>query len=125
MNFWQKTQAFPPVLVRILARKPHGPPMSNVEIANRSGLSPAQVHDVSFTLSWDHVDFRTMRQFMAGCGIDLERREHLNRAQTYLRKQDALTEAKKRGWAYLRRSPDWTSFYEPLLRAYANRALTV
>lgn len=91
--------------------------MTNVEIANRSGLSPAQVHDISWTLSWDTVEFGVMRRFLKGCGIDLESRSDFNRVQTYTRKQKALTAAKRRGWAYLRKSPDWAGFYEPLMKS--------
>ncbi len=100
----------PPILVRLLARYPHGRPFSDAEISERSGLNPIQVHAVSQCVTWEGVDVPTARKFLVGCGVDFCNRSDMKRIDTYVRKKPT--------WKYLRTSPDWKTVYEPMMKRW-------
>lgn len=110
----------PPCLCRLFARIPHGRPLRDAEISANSiaiggyPITVSTVRYVSGLTSWDTVDLATMRRFLVGCGIDFENRAQMKRVDQYRRT--------KPKWTYLRRSPDWKTLYEPLLRTYITRA---
>lgn len=109
-TFWQRASAFPPILVRLLARHPHGPPMDDAEISVRSGLSVACVHSLSQNIDWAGIDLPTMFKFLTGCALDFEQHKQMERVYAYLRSRPT--------WQYLRKSPDWKTHYQPLFHRY-------
>ncbi len=111
MNFWSTSNRYPPVLCRLLARKPNGPPLTANEIAAGSKLTLFDVEIISKQTDWSSVPLPVMRQFLTGCRIDFCSRSDLKRLREYLRSRPT--------WLYLRRSPLWLSYYEPLLKSYA------
>ena len=125
LNFWQKADRFPPVLVRLLARHPKGRPLTVPEIAGRSGLSHWQIESLSRLTSWDAVDLHSMRRFLTGCGLDFERLDAMHRVNEYLRERQLPGGAIKRpNFKYLRTSPDWSSIYSPLMSIYLQHVAT-
>lgn len=109
----------PPCLCRLFARIPHGRPLTDAEISANSvvagyPITVSAVRYVSTLSGWGPVDFATMQRFLIGCGLDFENRAQMKRVDQYRRT--------KPKWTYLRRSPDWKTLYEPLLRTYITRA---
>lgn len=85
MTILEKCNKFPPFLCRLVARKVHGrQPMTNAEIARKSGLSIANVDKLARARNWNHCTLKTVAAFAMGCGVDLLRpRRHLD----YLRRR--------------------------------------
>lgn len=70
-KLWTKLDRASPRLCRLLARKKHGLlPMSNADIALRSGLARSTVNKIGQMQNWDRVTVGVMKRFMAGCGVD-------------------------------------------------------
>ena len=115
MNFWKKADTYPPILVRLLARVPHGRPLTDAEIAERSGLPVAQVWVISCSTTWDGIDVPTMRRFVQACHVDIEDDATLRRVESYMRSKPT--------WLYLRKSSQWKSYFETLSRMY-RKAMT-
>lgn len=115
-TFWDRLREFSPIVCRLLARHPHGPPLSDKEIALRSGLTHLTVVVLSDELSWDGVKVATMRAFIQACNLDFEDKRQMRRVEAYLR---ALKSGKiNKKFAYLERSPDYESYYLPLRARY-------
>lgn len=112
MTFWDRSSILPPILVRLLARHSHGPALTAVEISKASGLPPHQVEYLSHHTDWSGVDLPTMRSFLLGCGADFENPDQMKRIDQYLRIKPRPT------WKYLRTSPLWLSYFQPLLKRY-------
>jgi hypothetical protein len=125
MNFWQYAgieprrhlklghtlPQYPPILCRLLARHKRGAPFTVQHIAEHGGLTEVEVLLISQRTDWGGIDVFTMRRFLRGCGIDFCSRTCMHRLHCYLRSNP--------NWAYLRRSPDWLSYYNPLLQTYS------
>jgi len=108
MNAWDYCDNFPPILCRLLARVgKYGRPLTTDEIAKRGGLTPMKVAVISELCNWSSVPVGEMRAFLRGCGFDFCNSEDMRRVSDYLRKNPALT--------YLRNSPEFKSYYKPLL----------
>lgn len=107
MNFWKRMILLPPVAVRLLARQRWGRPLTSREIADKSGLTVGQVEFVSERTSWDGVEVAVFRRFTSGCGLDFFDRKAMKRVRAYLASHPRYT--------YLRSSPDWSSYYRPML----------
>lgn len=110
-SFWITANRFPPILCRMLARRKNGPPLSDDEIATRSGLTALEIRLLSLQTSWDTINLGDMRRFLCGCGMDFHDAAAMARAKDYLRKKPT--------WKYLRISGRWTSLYEPMLKSFA------
>src|ERR1041385_5542349 len=111
MNTWQLLERYPPILIRLLARRPHGPPLLLEEIAVRSGLSPVHIVAISMQCTWTGVDPYQIKAFMIGCNADIiGDQTSFERIRKYLSKRPT--------WKYLRTSTYWRSTYEPMLRAF-------
>ncbi len=108
-GFWARARRFPPILVRLLAHDERGWPMSDDQIAARSGLSLFTVQIISQALDWSCCDVVTMQKYLVACNRDLEDRHQRHRAYQFLERPT---------WQRLRRSPQWKSLYEPLLIRY-------
>lgn len=111
-SFWQRAENFPPILCRLLARENHGghpAPMTDEAIASRSGLTIYRVNAISNSLSWADVELHAMRQFLIACELDFCDAKQMKRLTMYMRRGRL---------AYLRRSPNWTTQFEPLLQRW-------
>lgn len=114
ISLWQRIEERPPILVRMMARHRHGPPLTNAEIAAASGLAPYQVAELSFATSWRGVDIYTMKAFTIACGMDFTDRQQWKRTSAYL---DRVLRGDF-NFKYLRTSPDWKTLYEPMLAKF-------
>lgn len=108
MTVWTRADRLPPILIRLLARRRSGPPLSDLEIAERSGLPLFTVATLSQCTSWEGVDLPTMRKFLAGCGLDFTQYRVWNRVMAYLKSPVG-------NFKYLRTHPLWKTHYEPLM----------
>jgi hypothetical protein len=109
MAYLERVLNFPPVLVRLLARRRYGAPLTTEEIALASGaLSSAEVEAISRETSWRGIRYDDALAFQRGCGIEFHK--SMRRVNDYL--------AKRPSFQYLRTSPDWESYYKPLLVAW-------
>jgi hypothetical protein len=113
-TFYELSDIYCPLVVRLLARQRNGPPLSTLEIATRSGLTPHQVEALSWSTNWRGVDLDTMRRFLTGCGVNFCSRKDMKRVTEYIRVQVKLAKMNRSNYRYLRRSPDWKSLYEPM-----------
>lgn len=122
ITFWKRAQAFPPILVRLLAKhKQHGyggKPLTDAEIADASGLTQIQVAAISQGTNWTGIDLPTMRQFLTGCRLDFCDRVAMKRATEYCRVQARLAKQNRTTWTYLRISPLWKTLYAPMIQRY-------
>lgn len=110
-TFWLKSERYSPIFCRLMARKKNGPPLTDIEIAEKSGaLSPYQVQSLSKCVSWVGIDLPTMRAFLVGCGMDFENRSAMKRVNNYLRNKPT--------WKFLRTSPLWVTLYEPMIQRW-------
>jgi len=105
-GFQARLDRFPPVVCRLLAKHPWGPPFTSQEIASRSGLSEYKVVALSPLTSWDEVSVRDMRAFLKGCDMDFDNGEAMNRVRCYLKSKS------KRMFVHLRRSKQKEYFAE-------------
>lgn len=110
LNFWQVSFFFPPILVRLLARIPRSRPLTDLEIATRSGLTVDRIFILQHLTSWVGVDMLEMRAFLTGCRIDFCDYEQINRAKVYM-----WSKGKPPTFKFLRVAPEWKTKYEPLL----------
>lgn len=109
-TFWTRVNRFSPILCRLLARHPYGPPLTEAEIAQRSGLAPYQILTLSALPSWHGVDLFTMKRFTEACGLDFTSSKTCKRIEVYLKGRPTFK--------YLRRSPHWDSFYRPMIERW-------
>jgi len=110
-----KLERFPPVACRLLARRRSKAralfvPLSDEEVASRSGLRIARVKALAWETTWDGVSVSEMLAFMRGCGIDLDNRRTLWNHWRH------LTSVRK--FRYLTDHPDFESNYLPLAEQY-------
>lgn len=111
MSFWTRSEQFPPILIRLLAKWRHGGPMTDTEIAERAGLPVGTVLILGQCTAWDGIDIPTARKFMLGCGFDIEKRSEYKRVTAYLQKRPVT-------WQYLRKSPWWKDYFQPMMLRY-------
>ena len=109
-TFWRRASQFSPVLVRLLARHRYGAPLSTGDIAERSGISLYLVEAISQSTTWGCCNVLDMRRFIQACECDWENPQQLDRMMSYIRKGAT--------WKFLRVSPHWSTYYEPLLEIY-------
>jgi PhoPQ-activated pathogenicity-related protein len=111
MNFWERAKNFPPALVRLLARHKHGKPLTTTEIWGRCcNLRTYHVDSISQLTTWDTVTLDNMRDFTQACGLDFCDTKAWRRAEDYLRHAPTFR--------YLHASPQWETYYKPLLIAW-------
>jgi len=108
LSITQKAERFPPILCRLLARKRYGRPMTLLEIAEASHMTPHEVESLSQSTTWEGVDIFRLKAFTSACGVDFDDSKQLRRAEDYLSKQPTFR--------YLRSSTEWTTYYLPLLK---------
>jgi transcriptional regulator with XRE-family HTH domain len=89
-NLLDKLNQIGPNKCRFLARMEGGRrPISQRQLARRSGLSRATIDRLSHKKRWDDVPLAQVVQFSEGCGIDLLRpkssvRDKLKRSKQYI-----------------------------------------
>lgn len=116
MNFWQRTEVFNPMLVRLLARRYPSRkcpvPLSTLEIADHAEMSPALTEAIAQSPSWGGVPVDAMRRFMYGCNLDLADGKAFSVAREYF-----LTSKTKAPptFEYLRKSSNYYTYYAPLM----------
>lgn len=115
-GIWLRIKRFPPVVVRLLARKtvPVGGgfttfAMSDAEIAKASRLSISRVKSLSWCVSWDDISVSDMRAFTVACGVDFADPIAMRKFTRYLKS--------KHRFAYLKRDRDW-AYYKKLIDVY-------
>lgn len=110
MTIWNKLEKFPPVLIRLLARK-GGEAMTDREIvaASNGNLDLADVRRLSYLVSWEDVGLAQLRVFCLACNADLDDRITFRRLNRYM---------KDPKFEHLRRSKQWPTFRE-MLEIYA------
>lgn len=116
MTYLERINNFPPILVRLLARKRYGPPLTTEEISDRTRnpnaqcqyfLSPAEIEEISKCIDWTRISLLSSLSFQLGCGIEFHDNTAMRRVNDYL--------TRKPTFRYLRASPLWKSYYLPLL----------
>ncbi len=110
ISYHQHAKDYPPCLVRLLARKKGGPPLTTAEITTRSGLSEYTVLSIGWSLSWDLIPFGWMTAFLDACGMNFDDPVAMNRKKCYLRTPNKFK--------YLRRSAEWDTVLKPLVARY-------
>lgn len=109
-----KLDRFPPVAIRLLARGRKGTrthALTTAEISARSGLSVSEIAHLSRQTKWDEISVDTMLLFIKGCGADLDSRDWLRKNSAYMQDIRGIPR-------FLRRSPEWSSVFEPLIRIW-------
>ena len=106
------------MLVRLLARQPHGRPMSSQEISERSGLTVHEVELISQSADWNCCTVTQMHSFLVACRCDWENYWDRERMRVYLKKRLVHGHVCLPTWKYLRVSPEWKTYYQPLLQRF-------
>lgn len=117
-NFWGKLDHFPPILIRLLARHPKGKPLTTSELANRGALSAFYIEALSQLTTWDMVPLAHIKEFFRICQIDLENPAQFKRVTVYLKGKVINGQRRPPSFPYLRKDPQWETFYRPLLQTY-------
>lgn len=110
-NPWRTLEKFPPVLVRLLARRPiatkHVRAVSDEEIAISASLPLSKVTHISRQTDWSSIPIGDAEKFCIGCGFDPFNCYDRNRAMAYGRTSPSYT--------YLKVSPYWSTTFKPLI----------
>lgn len=119
MNFTERLQCFPPILCRLLARV-DGRPKTFDQIAHDSGampdiinmLSPGEIASISRLTNWKGFSVHQALALQRGTVGTFDNTQAMRRLDNYLRHRPTF--------AYLRRSPEWETYYKPLLIHWRN-----
>ena len=116
MNLFGHLENYPPCLIRLLARRKSGRPLSTGEIANASltpktRLSTFEAESIAQQTDWRGVDIYQIQAFLQGCNCDLSNTKELHRIKCYLQSQPTFR--------YLRADDQWKPYYLPLLKKWA------
>lgn len=62
---------FPPLLIRLVARKPgmRGVPLTNEDIADSSDMDISDIQRISRLMRWNKVTFEEAERFCNACGV--------------------------------------------------------
>jgi hypothetical protein len=118
-NFWGAFSEYPPVFIRLQARRrvgtsKHVEAMSDEEVAITSGLPLVRIQEIQQKLSWADIPFAEMHKFCLGCNFDPTNSGDRTRLQAY---QYACQKNPQRPpFLYLRKSPHWETVFRPLIR---------
>jgi hypothetical protein len=111
---------FPPAICRLLARTDSHRgnsqrPLTDREIADRSGLSLDTVRMYSWAKSWDNIPAPSMDRFSKGCGVDFDNHVGMRKHLRMLSRMSGRWETASH---YLRRDPEWDTKWKPLLENF-------
>lgn len=112
LSFWQMSELISPIYARLLARIPHGRPLSDLEIAKKSGLSVDRVFLIQHMTDWSSIPLTEAKKFLIGCGVDFCDKKQRDRIKIYF---PCYQGKGKTTWKFLRVSPDWETKFKPLL----------
>lgn len=119
--FFRRADRFPPILCRILARKKkRGAPLTDDELAYRSGLLLYDVHWLSQKTDWMGVDIYTLRSFTDACDLSFDDPAALKRAESYLNGKKRNGRRIPPNFRYLRKSPQWGTVFKPLIQRWTS-----
>lgn len=110
MKIHDRLNQISPILCRMLARQPHGRPLTTFEISNKSGIPAHFVEVYSWSQRWDDIPMGNAFAFARACGVDLFSYSSCNRVCTYLKNDPSFK--------YLRKHPDWLNYYMPMMRSW-------
>lgn len=115
-----KLDSFPPIVCRLLARPPSAKaksqrPLTDREIAVRSGLRLDQVLSLSWLCTWENVPVDIMLRFSRACGIYLNDYQNI---QKHYRLVSRMAGRWLTGKHYLRRDPAWDVKWKPLVETW-------
>ena len=127
MNYYDYARHYPPILVRLLARKRNGPALTTAEITQKMVVAYYENHgeprfllthvfgaytvnSISSELKWDTIEFGVMRAFLTACDMDFTDSTAMNRKAAYMRL--------KHKFIYLRKSPEFETVLKPLIIRY-------
>lgn len=117
LGFWNALAAFPPILVRISARRRVGGnnccALSSQEIAIVADIPLDRVREISEQPIWDHITIGEAERFCKACNFDPTNPADLKRQREYAR--SCQTNPNRVPFLYLRRSPWWTTEFKPLV----------
>ncbi len=118
INLWERLDALPPFVVRLLAKTKGRPlckqAMSDQEISTASGLSLKEVRFLSSQINWGAVDIYSARAFLKACHVDVTSRIQMRRVNDY------LTAGRGPRWKYILHSEHFETTLKPLLKLYAS-----
>ena len=86
--------------------------LSDHTIAERSGLTVAQVQGLSHLLTWDDVSCSMMLAFSEGCGVNLSDRNSMHKHWCYVKG--------KRAFTFLRQEDDYDTRWKPMYASYVS-----
>lgn len=117
LNFWDAMHAFPPVMVRLAARRKgigkNVRALSHQEIAITSGIRLSRVIAISFSLSWTDVTVGEAEAFCRACRFDPTNPADRERQRAYIR---TCQNKPNRLPHYLVSSPHWQEQFLPLVQ---------
>jgi hypothetical protein len=113
---WEHLEKNPPWFVRIMARRKVRAKvvvaLSDEELAIASGIPVARLKAIYNQRNWGSVTLREIQAFCQACGFDPFSCADRNRVYAY---RAAIKEGRCEGFAYLKKSPWWTSTFQPLI----------
>ncbi len=119
---WQWLEEFPPIVVRLVARRGRAGNsrwIDSAEIAIESDIPLARVQAIGECFDWTDVTVGEVRRFCAACRFDptVFRDREAQRIYLYV----CMTRKLSQPPAYLRRHPAWTAEILPLLHRLKSR----
>ena len=113
---WALLDEYPPYLVRCFAKKrltgKRIRAISDEEIAIVSQIPLARVRAIYDSRTWDEVTVHELRWFCSACDFDPEDSAARNRLPAYRNQRGGPK------FTYLKKSPQWTTVFRPLIRKY-------
>jgi hypothetical protein len=111
-------QEFPPIVCRLMARDLRAMgnrqrPLTDKEIARRSGLTEPEVVFISAQHTWEEISVGKMMAFTRGCGIDFDNPRVIDQHRRYLTRRLP-------SWSYLRRDKEWDSRWRPMIQRHSD-----
>lgn len=87
MKFYKDILSWKPYQIRMMAKdgqyNNQQRPLSNIDIADRSGLTTAEVSAISKSRSFDNIRLSQIIKFFTGCGFDPTNSDDKRRAKIY------------------------------------------
>lgn len=108
-TFWDRLDAYPPVLCRMLAKHKKGLAKTNVEIAEAGNIPYRDVVILSRSTTWDGTGINIIRGYLTGCELDFCDPVQMRRLHEYLRRPK---------WIHLKKSPHYETYFVGIIKIY-------